>query len=432
MKIAVIGAGYAGLVSGTCLAELGNEVVCADIDSKKIDELNKGIIPIYEPELEGLVVRNLKEKRLCFTTDIKKAVEDSSVIFIAVNTPQASDGSADLSAVKAVASEIGRHMNEYKIIVNKSTVPVGTADLVKDIILKNQAKKIEFDVVSNPEFLREGTAVRDFMVPDRVVIGADSEKAKETMLRIYNSIARADRPIVVTSQKSAELIKYASNAMLAARISFMNELSHLCEKTGADIKEVAKGMGLDTRIGPRFLQAGIGYGGSCFPKDIRALVDMLNKTGCESKILEAVDYVNERQKLSLMPKIKKMFPVLKGKTVAVWGLAFKPKTDDIREAPSIFMINELLKEGARIKAFDPEAMENMKKIFPHITYADNPYDCISSADLLVILTEWNEFREPDKEKMKSLMNKPNIIDGRNIYDSNEMKAAGFNYVGVGR
>ncbi len=347
MKIAVIGTGYVGLVLGTCLAELGNEIFCVDVDSEKIANLNKGIIPIYEPGLEELVKRNARERRLFFTTDIKKAIEDSTVIFIAVGTPQSSSGAADLSAVKAVAAEIGKYMNNYKVVVNKSTVPVGTADLVKRIIKENQAKAIEFDVVSNPEFQREGTAVRDFMVPDRVVIGADSEKAKEIMISIYKAIARTDRPIVITDPRSAELIKYASNAMLSTRISFMNELSHLCEKTGADIKEVARGMGLDNRIGPRFLQAGVGYGGSCFPKDTRALISMLKENSCEPRILEAVDYVNEKQKLSLTPKIKKLVPELNGKTIAVWGLAFKPKTDDIREAPSILVIRELLKEGAR-------------------------------------------------------------------------------------
>jgi len=432
MKIAVIGTGYVGLVLGTCLAELGNDVACVDVDSEKIANLNKGIIPIYEPGLEELVKRNSREGRLFFTTDIKKAVEDSTVIFIAVGTPQSESGAADLSAVKSVAAVIGKYMNNYKVVVNKSTVPVGTADLVKSIIKENQTGIIEFDVVSNPEFQREGTAVRDFMVPDRIVIGVDSEKAKEVMISIYKAIARTDRPIIVTDPKSAELIKYASNAMLATRISFMNELSHLCEKTGADIKEVAKGMGLDNRIGPRFLQAGVGYGGSCFPKDTRALIAMLKGNDCESRILEAVDDVNEKQKLSLMPKIKKLVPELKGKTAAVWGLAFKPKTDDVREAPSVLVIKELLKEGAQIKAFDPEAMENMKKIHPDIIYANNPYDCLINANLLVILTEWDEFREPDKAKMKSLMKEPNIVDGRNIYDSNEMREAGFNYLGVGR
>ncbi|MBW2993686.1 UDP-glucose/GDP-mannose dehydrogenase family protein [Candidatus Woesearchaeota archaeon] len=432
MKIAVIGTGYVGLVLGTCLAELGNEVICVDINSEKIKNLNKGIIPIYEPGLKELVKRNLREKRIFFTTKTKKAVEDSLVIFIAVNTPQSESGAADLSAIKTVAASIGEYLNDYKIIVNKSTVPIGTAGLVKKIIKENLKNKIEFDVVSNPEFLKEGVAIRDFMVPDRIVVGTDSEKAKEIMLKIYKTIARTERPIVVTTPESAELIKYASNAMLATRISFINELSHLCEKTGADIKEVARGMGLDKRIGPRFLQAGIGYGGSCFPKDIRALVSMLKKKSCTSKILEAVDEVNELQKHSLIPKIKNIFPNLKDKKIAIWGLAFKPKTDDIREAPSVLIVKKLLEEGAQIKAFDPEAMSNMKTIYPDITYAENPYDCLIDANALIILTEWNEFRELDKEKTKSLMKEPTIIDGRNIYNPDEMKKAGFNYMGVGR
>ena len=430
MNIAVIGTGYVGLIVGTCLAELGNEVVCVDIDKEKIKKLKKGIIPIYEPGLAELVKRNSEEKRLFFTTKLKLAVENSLVIFIAVNTPMAEDGSADLTAVKKVAKDIGKYANSYKIIVNKSTVPVGTADIVKEISKKQTNQ--EFDVVSNPEFLKEGAAVRDFMVPDRVVIGSDSEKAKEIMDKIYKSIARTGKPILHTDIKSAELIKYASNAMLATRISFMNELSHLAEKMGADIKKVAQGMGLDSRIGSRFLQAGVGYGGSCFPKDVQALIKTLKQNKCKADILESVENVNKRQKLSLIPKIRKLVPNLKNKTIAVWGLAFKPKTDDIRQAPSIPFIKELQKQGVKIKAFDPVAQENAKKELKKIKYTKTPFEAIKNADALVIMTEWDEFRNLDKNKIKKLLKQPNIIDGRNIYEPSEMKELGFNYIGVGR
>ena len=339
---------------------------------------------------------------------------------------------ADLRFIKAVAKDIGTYMNDYKVIINKSTVPVGTADLVKQIVKDAQKTPIEFDVVSNPEFLREGSAIKDFMNPDRVVIGSDSEKAKQIMNSIYRSISRTGKPILHTDIKSAELIKYASNAMLATRISFINELSHLAEKAGADIKKVAQGMGLDSRIGPRFLQAGIGYGGSCFPKDIQALIQTIKKHGCETKILESVEEINQKQKLSLIPKIQSLVQDLNGKTIAIWGLAFKPKTDDIRDAPSLVIINDLQKLGAKIKAFDPVAQENAKKILNNIEFSQNPYKAIEGADALVIITEWDEFRELDKEKIKSLLNQPNIIDGRNIWEPKEMKELGFNYISVGR
>lgn len=432
MKIAVIGSGYVGLTVGTCLAELGNDVICVDVDKKKIDGLNKGIIPIYEPGLEDMLKRNFKEKRISFTTDIKSAVEASSIIFIAVGTPPGKDHKADISFVKQVAKDIGAYMNGYKVIVNKSTVPVGTAQLVSGIIKENQKEPVDFDVVSNPEFLREGEAINDFMVPDRVVVGVDSEKARKIIEGVYEGVTRVSRPIMFTDTKSAEIIKYASNAMLATRISFMNEVARLCEKSGGDVKEVAKGMGLDSRIGPRFLQAGVGYGGSCFPKDVNALAQTMNYHNVESKILKVVSEINGEQKKSLMPKIKRLLPELKDKTIAVWGLAFKPKTDDMREAPSIVVIGQLQGEGARIKAFDPEAKERAKKILKNVEYVDDPYDAIKDADALVIVTEWNEFRNLDKEKMKRLLKEPNIVDGRNVYEPKEMKALGFNYIGVGR
>jgi UDPglucose 6-dehydrogenase len=432
MKITVIGTGYVGLVAGTCLSELGNDVVCLDVDQEKIDKLNNGIVPIYEPGLEELFKRNKKEGRLTFTTDKEKAIKTSHVIFIAVGTPMGENHEADLRFVKVVAKDIGTYMQEYKVVVDKSTVPVGTADMVKKIIKENQTKDIEVDVVSNPEFLREGSALKDFQNPDRVVIGSDSEKAKQIMEKIYGAVARIGRPILHTDIKSAELIKYASNAMLATRISFMNELANLSEKVGADIKKVAQGIGLDTRIGPRFLQAGVGYGGSCFPKDVQALIQTLKQNNCEASILTAVEEVNQKQKLSLIPKIQKLVPDLNGKTIAVWGLAFKPKTDDIREAPAIFIINELQKLGAKVKAFDPVAQENVKKLLNDVEYTQNPYNAIDGADALVICTEWDEFRDLDKGKIKSLLKQPNIVDGRNIYNPKEMKELGFNYIGVGR
>ena len=432
MNIAVIGSGYVGLVVGNCLADLGNEVVCVDIDENKINNLKKGILPIYEPGLKDVLDRNINEDRISFTTDIKSAIQSSDVIFIAVGTPPDKDHKADLKYVFSVAKDIGKYMDRYKVIVDKSTVPVGTAEKVKQIIKQSQKNPIEFDVVSNPEFLREGEAINDFMIPDRIVIGVENGKAKKIMEEIYMGIARANRPILFTDVKSAELIKYASNAMLATRISFMNELSHLCEKVGADIKMVARGMGLDTRIGPRFLQAGVGYGGSCFPKDVNALAQTMKELNCEAKILEAVEEVNFDQKKSVIPKIKKLIPDLKDKVIAIWGLAFKPKTDDMREAPSIIIIGELQKLGAKIRAFDPVAEEIAKNILKNIEYSKTPYDAIKGADCLVIITEWNEFRNLNKKKIKELLKQPNIVDGRNVYEPDEMKELGFNYIGVGR
>ncbi len=435
MKITVIGTGYVGLVAGTCLADLGNEVICVDVDKDKIAKLNKGIMPIFEPGLKDLLDRNTREKRLFFTTDIKEGVQKSLVIFIAVGTPEGADNKADLKYIWQVAKDIGKYMNDYKVIVDKSTVPVGTADKVKKIIKENQKKAIDFDLVSNPEFLREGEAIGDFTFPDRIVIGVESKKAKEIMTQIYKGITRSGKPLVITDIKSSELIKYASNAMLATRISFMNEIARLCEKVGADVKKIAYSIGLDSRIGPRFLQAGAGYGGSCFPKDVQALIKTGEENNVDFKILNAVEEVNEEQKLSLIPKIKKLLPGLKNKTIAIWGLAFKPKTDDMREAPSITIIHELVKLGAKIRAFDPEAENTAKKIFTNIkdmTYSNTPYEALKNADALVIITEWNVFRDLDKQKMKNLLKYPNIVDGRNVYEPDEMKKLGFNYISVGR
>lgn len=431
MKISVIGTGYVGLVAGTCLAELGNDVICADIDKVKIGKLNKGIIPIYEPGLEDMAKRNKREGRLSFTAEIDSAVKSSEVIFIAVGTPPGKDHRADLSFVKDVAKTIGKNLNGYKIIVDKSTVPVGTADEVEKIIRETSGKD-DFDVVSNPEFVKEGSAVNDFLNPDRVVIGYKSEKAKSTMEKIYRGVTRADKPILFCDVKSAEMIKYASNAMLATRISFMNEIARLCERVGADVKIVAKGVGLDSRIGPRFLQAGVGYGGSCFPKDVDALAMTMEDNKLQSKILKAVKDVNDEQKKSLLPKIKKLVPALKGKKIAIWGLAFKPKTDDIREAPSVTIIEQLQKEGALINAFDPEAEESAKKVLKNINYFANPIDALKGCECLVIATEWNEFRNIDRQKIKQALKSPNIVDGRNIYEPDEMREMGFNYIGVGR
>jgi len=432
MKISCIGCGYVGIVIGTCLSELGNDVICVDIDKEKIDKLNKGVIPIYEPGLQEMVDRNKRESRLLFTTDLEEGIDGSDVVFIAVGTPQGHDGKADLSFVDQVAESIGKCLNSYKVIVNKSTVPVGTADRVKDIIKKNLKKKVEFDVVSNPEFLREGCAIKDFQVPDRTVVGVDSEKAKNIMLELYKPVERTGHPVLVTNPRTAELIKYASNAFLATKISFINEIANLCELVGADVKVVAKGMGLDERIGPRFLQAGVGYGGACFPKDTRALRVMGFEVGYDFRIIAAVDEVNEEQKRSLVPKVRKLVPALKGKTVALWGLAFKPKTDDIREAPSLIIIDELQELGAKIKAFDPVAEENARKVTKNVEFCKNPYDAVKGCDCLVIVTEWDEFRNLDKKKIKDLMKQANVVDGRNIYDSEEMKDLGFSYVGVGR
>jgi len=432
MRIAIFGTGYVGLVTGTCFADFGNKVICVDIDKEKIKALTRGKLPFYELGLKELVLRNSKEKRLFFSTNAKEAIEKSEVIFICVGTPQKTTGEADLQHVFSVAKNVGSYMANYKVIVNKSTVPVGTAEKVERIIRTHQRQEIPFDVVSNPEFLREGAAVKDFQNPDRVVIGTSSERANLIMTQLYKPVARIKRPIMITDTKTSELIKYASNAMLATRISFMNELSYLCESTGADIKELAKGIGLDGRIGSRFLQAGIGYGGSCFPKDVRALAQTLEQYGNSSNILRAVDYVNERQKKSIVPKLKKFLPNLEGKRVAIWGLSFKPRTSDIREAPSIVVIEQLKNEYAEIYVYDPESMPEAKRHIKGVYYVDDAYKALRGADALIIVTEWDQFREPDFELMKKLMRKKIIIDGRNIYNPEDVRAYGFEYAGVGR
>ncbi|HHT9113304.1 MAG: UDP-glucose/GDP-mannose dehydrogenase family protein [Planctomycetes bacterium] len=432
MKICCIGCGYVGLVAATCLADMGNDIISVDIDKNKVNNLKKGIIPIYEPGLKDILDRNAREKRITYSTNIKEGIQKSEVIFIAVGTPPDSNNCADISAITSVAENIGRHMNGYKIIVNKSTAPVGTLEKIGKVIESAQNKPIKYDLVSNPEFMREGEAIKDFTNPDRIVIGVQSEKAKRIMASIYSGISRTDKPIMFTDLRSAELIKYASNAMLATRISFMNEMAQLCEYVGGDIKAIAKGMGLDSRIGPRFLQAGIGYGGSCFPKDVKALAQIMKLNGIEPRILTAVDEVNELQKSSLIHKIKKLVPHLRGKSIAIWGLAFKPKTDDMREAPSITIIRQLQELGVKIKAFDPEAQQNARKIFKNITYRNDPYSALKGCDALVIVTEWNEFRDLELKKVKQLLKHPNVIDGRNIYEPHEMKKLGFNYICVGR
>jgi len=431
MNLTIVGTGYVGLVAGTGFANLGNKVICLDNDDEKIASLLRGELTIYEPGLEEIFKRNLKSGRLLFTSDAKKAVCESDIIFICVGTPANYLQEADLTAVENVAALIGRFMNGYKVIVNKSTVPVGTADLVKNIIRANQVKAIEFDVVSNPEFLREGAAVKDFENPERIIIGTDSKKAEEIMTSLYRALTRTGRPIMITDVKSAEIIKYAGNAMLATRISFMNQLSHLCDKTGADIKDVSRGIGLDSRIGPRFLHAGIGYGGSCFPKDVKALISTLKKCDCDAELFEAVHMINEKQKTVVVEKLKSVMPI-DGSTIAIWGLSFKPKTDDIRDAPSLKIIEDLQKLGAKVNAFDPVAVENTKKVLKDVTFFDDPYETLRGCDALIVATEWDEFRNPDMKAVKSLLKRPVIVDGRNIYDPKDMKKLGFTYIGIGR
>lgn len=432
MKITVIGTGYVGLVAGACLADMGNNVICVDNNEEKLNQLKQGIIPIYEPGLEELVKSNIAENRLEFSSDIDKAVKDSLVCFIAVGTPQDEDGSADLKYVFDVATSIAKAMNGYKVIVDKSTVPVGTADKVTEIIKKYT--NYDFDVVSNPEFLKQGNAVDDFLSPDRVVIGSNSDKATKIMQEIYSPFLRTANRIVLMDVKSAEMTKYAANSFLATKVSFMNEIANLCELVGADAEMVRVGMATDTRIGNRFLFPGIGYGGSCFPKDVKALIKTGSEYGCEMYIAGVVDKINKRQREYFINKITKRFGNdLSGMTFAVWGLAFKPKTNDMREAPSITVINELLKRGAKIKAYDPKAMETAKWHFQDkIYYAKSAYDTIENADALILLTEWNEFRRPDFEKVKQLLTSPVIFDGRNQYDVKRLKEKGFEYYCVGK
>ena len=432
MNITVIGTGYVGLVTGTCLADMGNYVTCVDIDKEKVRLMQKGKVPIYEPNLEELFLRNITGDRLHFTTDLKSAIKDSTIIFLALPTPQDGDGAADMSYVENVAHELGKIIDNYKIIVNKSTVPVGTSDKVKEIIATHT--NIEFDVVSNPEFLREGYAVKDFMEPQRIIIGSSSAKAKEILSKLYKPFINVKRPIIFMDERSSELTKYASNTFLATKITFMNEVANLCEKIGADVDLVRIGMGSDARIGNRFLFPGIGYGGSCFPKDVNALVKSSDDVSYDFKILKSVLKVNDKQKKSLVPKVLRYFDEnISGKKIAVWGLSFKPNTDDVREAPAIHVINELLLKDAKISAYDPEAMANIKKLYgDKITYGKNAYEILQDVDSLLICTEWSEFTSPNFDKMKSLMKNPVIFDGRNIFDLEVMENSGFYYESVGR
>ncbi|WP_445734622.1 UDP-glucose dehydrogenase family protein [Mariniflexile sp.] len=432
MKISVIGTGYVGLVTGTCLAETGNDVLCIDIDEKKVNKMMKGEVPIYEPHLDVLFHRNIKANRLNFSTSLEEGLEHGDIIFLALPTPEDEDGSADLSYVLGCASHIGKLLKNYKVIVDKSTVPVGTSKKVAQAIA-NQTD-VEFDVVSNPEFLREGFAVDDFLKPERIVIGSSSEKAIELMEKLYKPFVRSGNPVIIMDEKSAELTKYAANSFLATKITFMNEIANFCEKVGADVDKVRAGMGTDSRIGKRFLFPGIGYGGSCFPKDVKALYKSGKDSGYEFDILNAVIKVNDIQKKILIPRIEAYFNNnLKGKTFAIWGLAFKPETDDIREAPALYIIDELLKKEANIKVFDPEAMENVKHKYKNqLIYTKNMYEASKNADALIICTEWSLFRTPDFEKLRSNLNKPIIFDGRNLYDLEDIQKEGFYYSSIGR
>ncbi len=433
MKIAVVGTGYVGLVSGTCFAESGNYVTCVDIDSQKVEKMRNGYVPIYEPGLEVLFERNTKSGRLNFTTDLEEGIRDAKIIFLALPTPPGADGSADLSFVLKVAKDLSSLITDYKVIVDKSTVPVGTAEKVEGVLLEKLDHSL-FDVVSNPEFLREGVAVEDFMKPDRVVIGTSSEKAKKVMTALYEPFVRQGNPIIFMDERSAEMTKYAANSYLATRISFMNEIANLCERLGADVDMVRKGMGSDSRIGKRFLFPGVGYGGSCFPKDVQALAKSAQENAYDFKILKAVMHVNDLQKEILSEKIVQYFDGnLSGKTIGIWGLAFKPNTDDIREAPALTIISRLLNKGAKIKAYDPEAMENVRQVFgDKIEFSTNEYEAIKEVDALAIVTEWNEFRTPDFGKMKEIMADHVIFDGRNIYDVATIKEMGFYYDSIGR
>lgn len=432
MKIAVIGTGYVGLVTGTCFAETGNFVTCVDIDENKVAKLRQGIMPIFEPGLEIIFKRNIEEDRLIFTTNLKEGIKDAEVIFLALPTPPGADGSADLSFVLGVAEKLGPLLESYVVVINKSTVPVGTAQKVRSKIAPNC--KVEFDVVSNPEFLREGVAVDDFMKPDRVVIGTRSDKAKKVMEKLYGPFVMQGNPIIFMDEESAELTKYAANAFLAMKITFMNEVANLCEKVGADVDKVRAGIGTDTRIGKRFLFAGVGYGGSCFPKDVQALAKTAEDYNYNFKILKSVMEVNHEQKTVIIPRIKSYFNGdIQGKNFALWGLAFKPNTDDIREAPALYIIDELIKAGATVCAFDPEAMENIKRtIGQKISYGESIYETVKDADAVIVVTEWAEFRSPDFNKMKSLMKGNVIFDGRNIFSLEQMQDLGYHYESIGR
>ena len=436
MNIAVIGTGYVGLVTGTCFAETGNNVICVDIDQAKVDKLSAGQITIYEPGLEKIFLKNQKDDRLSFTTSLAEGIKNAQVIFLALPTPPGENGSADLKYILGVAKDLGALIQpgDYKVIIDKSTVPVGTAEKVRQTLLSNGGIEGTFDIVSNPEFLREGVAVDDFMKPDRVVIGTSSEKAKKILSDLYAPFVRQGNPVIFMDEKSAELTKYAANSFLAMKITFMNEIAQLCELLGADVDMVRRGIGSDDRIGKRFLFPGIGYGGSCFPKDVQALVKSSADADYTFKILEAVMEVNEKQKLHLIPKLKAYFNnELRGKKIALWGLAFKPNTDDIREAPALYLIDALLAAGATVAAFDPEAMRNVKQVVGEkITYVESQYEALQDADALLIATEWSEFRTPNFDKISSLLKNKAIFDGRNLFDLNQMKDLGYHYVSIGR
>ena len=432
MNIAVVGTGYVGLVTGTCFAETGNHVVCVDINADKVKMMKEGKVPIYEPHLDVLFERNIRQGRLHFTTDLKEALEKAQIVFLALPTPPGEDGSADLSYVLKAAADIGKLMTDYKVLVDKSTVPVGTAEKVTAEV--KRYARVEFDVVSNPEFLREGFAVDDFLKPDRVVVGTSSERARKLMEELYKPFVRQGNPIIFMDERSAELTKYAANAFLAAKITFMNEIANFCEAVGADVDKVRIGMGSDSRIGKRFLFPGIGYGGSCFPKDVQALAKSGTEAGYEFSIIRSVMQVNEQQKTALIPKMKKHYGgSLRGRHFAIWGLAFKPDTDDIREAPALYMIDALLAEGATVAAFDPEGIKNVRKqMGAIIRYASDEYDALKDADALVICTEWSEFRNPDFDRVRATLKQPMIFDGRNLYELDAMKERGFGYVSIGR
>ncbi|CAM3889376.1 UDP-glucose dehydrogenase family protein [Aquirufa aurantiipilula] len=432
MKIAVVGTGYVGLVTGTCFSETGNHVTCVDINEAKINQMKAGIVPIYEPGLEDLFHRNVEEGRLNFTTSLVDGIEGAKVIFLALPTPPGEDGSADLKYILQVANDLGPLLKEYTVIIDKSTVPVGTSELVKNAIAKHA--KVPFDVVSNPEFLREGVAVEDFMKPDRVVIGTESERAKELMTKLYAPLVRQGNPIIFMDERSAEMTKYAANAFLATKITFMNEIANLCELVGANVDDIRRGIGTDSRIGKRFLFAGIGYGGSCFPKDVQALAKTSEENNYKFHILDSVMRVNENQKTKLLPQVRQYFKEdLAGKTIAIWGLAFKPYTDDIREAPALYNIEALLEAGCTIKAYDPEAMPNVQALLgDSVQFCKNPYEALEDADALLIVTEWPQFRTPDFEKMDSLLKNKVIFDGRNLYELSQMKELGYTYYSIGR
>lgn len=432
MHIAVIGTGYVGLVTGACFAEFGVDVTCVDVDQEKIERLLDGVMPIYEPGLEHLVAKNTQAGRLHFTTDVRQAVEQALVIFLAVGTPPKPDGSPDLSYVEAAAGSIADYMNGYKVVVTKSTVPIGTGELIRKLIAERKKTKATFGVVSNPEFLREGAAINDFMRPDRVVIGSRDEEAVAIMKDLYRPLYLIEAPFVITSLEAAELTKYAANAFLATKVSFINEIANLCDKIGCDVHDVARAIGMDKRIGSKFLHPGPGFGGSCFPKDTRALASVARQYECASLIVDAVIEVNQRQGQHVLTKIRQLVGELKGKTIAVLGLAFKPETDDMREAPAVGIIHSMIADGARVRAYDPVAMNEAKKILSEIEYAEDEYAAVAGADALVFVTEWNQFRALDLSRIRDLMTTPKVADLRNIYDPDDMKELGFEYVGVGR